>query len=493
LPIIDSERDLLVLRIVYDGLPLSGKTTTVNALANKLTAGSVFSPETADGRTLYFDWVEYVGGLFEGRRICCQVISVPGQDELQHRRRFLLDSADAVVFVADTRPAPLEGGLALLRRLAPTCRAQEPPVGLVFQANRRDAEDALELAALRERLHAIAPMALVETVATAADGVREAFVLAVRLALDRARALAAKGRLAEGRPREVAGGELFERLRTLEETQVAPRAAASSGRDADSESEEFEELARLLPDRAPRRASPSPAGDEIPFVPDPMMPSGRIWPPVDGRAWLHEVAGLGIVPTRTPQGDFWASGNGWRFHSSKSALFQDLHVGRQRLIDWARAHAAHASCVSSRRVLILVDTGSAGYRLWQLVHAESALRERLDAALGQTVEILGHELERVAEHLLEAALAFRRAELRLRSSLWTVSGDLTQRPRFVGLMPVPNDEPPEELEGEALLERELGPQLKVLSRERADYRELQSFLRARADSSLVRRALARLS
>ena len=53
MPIIDSERDLLVLRIVYDGLPLSGKTTTVNALANKLTAGSVFSPETADGRTAW--------------------------------------------------------------------------------------------------------------------------------------------------------------------------------------------------------------------------------------------------------------------------------------------------------------------------------------------------------------------------------------------------------------------------------------------------------
>ncbi len=109
----------------------------------------MFSPETVDGRTLYFDWVEYVGGLFEGRRICCQLVSVPGQDELQHRRRFILESADVVVFVADTRPGPLRDGLELLARLIPSCRAKEPPVGVVFQANRRDAPDAVELGLLR--------------------------------------------------------------------------------------------------------------------------------------------------------------------------------------------------------------------------------------------------------------------------------------------------------------------------------------------------------
>jgi signal recognition particle receptor subunit beta len=480
MPVIDPERDLLVLRIVYDGLPMSGKTTTVKALSQKLTAGSVFSPETVDGRTLYFDWFEYVGGLFEGRRICCQLVSVPGQDELQHRRRFILDSADAIVFVADSRPAELRNGLELLERLVPTCRDQEPPVGVVFQANRRDAPDAVEIGALRERLRAIAPMAVVETVALASEGVREAFVLAVRLALDRTRALAVQGRLAKARPREVAGGELFERLRTLEL--------------AESEPDDFTELERLLPGREASRAAPiSASGEEVPFVPDPMMPSGQIWPPVDGRAWLHEVAGLGVSPTRTPQGDFWASGNGWRFHSAKASLFGDAYEGRRRLIDWARVHAAHADRISSRRALILVDTGSAGHRLWQLVHAESALRERLDAALAASVEVLGHELERVAEHLLEAENAFRRAGLRLRSTLWTVSGDLTQRPRFVGLMPISIDDAPPELEGAALLERELGPQLRELSRERADYPALQSFLRGRADSSLVRRTLGALS
>ncbi len=43
---------------------------------------------------------------------------------------------------------------------------------------------------------------------------------------------------------------------------------------------------------------------ERPFVADPMMPGGMIWPPVDGRALLHEVSGLGIRPTRTPRGDW---------------------------------------------------------------------------------------------------------------------------------------------------------------------------------------------
>ena len=59
-------------------------------------------------RTLWFVWLEYTGGLFEGRQIRCQIITVPGQTVLGHRRRAILETADVVVFVSDSAPAALE-------------------------------------------------------------------------------------------------------------------------------------------------------------------------------------------------------------------------------------------------------------------------------------------------------------------------------------------------------------------------------------------------
>ena len=75
--ILDPRSDAVVIRVVYDGAPMAGKTTSVRALGRGL-GGEVASPAEVSGRTLYFDWLDYTGGLFEGRRIRCQIISVPG-------------------------------------------------------------------------------------------------------------------------------------------------------------------------------------------------------------------------------------------------------------------------------------------------------------------------------------------------------------------------------------------------------------------------------
>src|SRR6202000_2744267 len=100
----DSRNGTVVIRVVYDGAPMAGKTTSVRALGAGLGA-AVTSPAQIGGRTLYFDWLDYTGGLFEGRRIRCQIVSVPGQATLAPRRRRLIESADAVVFVGDSSPA----------------------------------------------------------------------------------------------------------------------------------------------------------------------------------------------------------------------------------------------------------------------------------------------------------------------------------------------------------------------------------------------------
>lgn len=512
MPIIDSKRGVLVVRIVYDGPPLSGKTTSLRALAAGLGV-DVTTPEEKDGRTLFFDWIDYVGGLFEGRQIRCQIVSVPGQDELAARRRELLASADAVVLVADTREPALPEALRVLAQLLPHCRAQEPPVGVVLQANKRDARDSVPRERLHAELGAIAPLAIVDTVATAGDGVREAFVFAVRLALDRVRALT--GRLPEGEPEVSSAEDLLARLKALEPAPLrsssersnkhpserpralgprntlqppalaplgtAPHPRAPSSHPVINTAALDQEIA-LLSSTHSDSAAPCELVDELAFVPDPMMPGGFIWPPVDGRVLLHEVAELGIAPVRTARGDFWASGRGCLFHSAHRAIYPDADRGRQALIEWARLHATHLRSLSAGRTVVLAAAGGGRYRLWQLIRAEQALRERLAASLAHVDPAqLAGDLADAAAHLLEARATLHTGELRLPCTLWTVSGELKSPPRFVGLMPEVGRAAPEEPEGAELIARELTPLFRALVHQRDDVdRVIDALLGARA-------------
>ncbi len=470
MPTIDDREGLLVIRIVYDGPALSGKTTSLRALA---AGGSsrLVSPEERDGRTLFFDWMDYVGGIFEGRKIRCQTISVPGQGQLWLRRRILLETADAVVCVLDTRRAELDFGIEWLRNLVPHCRAESPPVGIVLQANKRDARDAVPRAELYNRVNEVAPVAVVETVATAADGIRQAFVFAVRLALDRVRALSAEGRLTTGAPREDDSHALLQTLLAAE-TDIKVRTTPPK------------RSPRPPPDlRSPLPAAPSEpplavegmgdSHEELVFVPDPHMPGGMIWPPVDGRALLHEVASLDIRPSRTERGDWAATGSGWRFHSGLRGLYSDQDDARHHLIAWAQFHAASAEQISSGRALILADAGRGRFRLWQLLRVEAVLKEHLaQVAVAVDPVAVAHGLVEVGACVLRARAWFDRAKAHLPCTLWTIGVGRAYRPHYVGLMPDATIEKEAEPQGLALLERELAPPMRELRRARVDYADV---------------------
>ncbi|MET0794105.1 MAG: GTPase domain-containing protein [Polyangiaceae bacterium] len=478
--IIDDTKGVLVVRIVYDGPALSGKTTSLRALA-KGVASKVESPAELAGRTLFFDWVDYVGGLFDGRQIRCQIVSVPGQKDLAHRRQLLLGTADAVVLVLDTRKDEWDFSLGWVKDTAPHCRAQDPPVGLVLQANKRDAPDAVPHEDMRIALSRIAPVAIVPSTAINGEGIREAFVLAVRLALDRVRALSSSGRLLTGKPAEDDPEQLLERLRSAERDGAAPVNGTIARAVVTALEPEFD-----LPASESRISTePAPESDgERLFVPDPMMPGGMIWPPVDGRALLHEVASLAIRPKRTGRTDWAGSGSGFRFHSLGHAIFGEVHSARNELLEWARLHSANTSHLSPGRAVILADAGLGRLRLWQIVRSEATLRERLATALQLSDPLqVADELIGVALQLAVARDAFNGTTVTLPCTLWTVGSGGSHRPTFVGLMPARDSRLPEEPTGPALLLRELSPQLRELRRARVDYSEVVSGVASRGDSA----------
>ena len=474
--VIDDKKGVLVVRIVYDGPALSGKTTSLKALARGVSSQLTTPAETA-GRTLYFDWVDYVGGLFDGRQIRCQIISVPGQHELAERRKLLLETADAVVLVLDTRQHEWEFSLDWVKATIPRCRDKDPPVGLVLQANKRDAPDAVPVAEMRTALAGLPPVALVQSSATTGDGIREAFVLGVRMALDRVRALAGAGKLAVGRPDDDGPEELLARMQAAESGAAEPLGSAFAAAVSASLASEQE---------PPHAASPSPDRltpvsvrgasfdvDEAIFVPDPAMPGGMIWPPVDGRALLHEVASLDIRPARIGRTDWCGSGSGFRFHSLGHALFPDAQSARNQLIEWARLHAANTAHLSGGRAVILADAGQGRLRLWQIVRSEATLRERLGSALpGADAAQVARELIGVATQLSAAREHFSTTTVTLPCNLWTVGANGSSRPMFVGLMPAPDSQLHAEPSGQELLARELSPQLRELRRSRVDYADI---------------------
>jgi signal recognition particle receptor subunit beta len=480
MPSIDPTRGVLVIRIVYDGPALSGKTTSLRALAHGV-GSEVACPEERDGRTIFFDWMDYIGGLFEGRQIRCQIVSAPGQVELSKRRDLLLRDADAVVCVLDTRAGEMSYGIEWLAKLVPYCRNQNPPVGIVLQANKRDAPDATPREQLRERLKAVAPIGIVETIATGSEGIREAFVLAVRLALDRVRALSIEGRLPVG-VQAVDGPETL--LRAIRETEtkgkVLPEVSEVIKRP--STIPPFFEIPRANPSSVPPAAES--ASEETTFVPDPMMPGGMIWPPVDGRAHLHEVAKLDIRPFKTPRGDWWASASGWRFHSRPRALFSDHNRARDELIAWARLHSACAQQISAGRVVILADAGFGQLRLWQIVRVDSLLREQLAHILSsEDPQEIARGMLEIAVRLTSAREWFEGASARLPCTLWTVGASTSYRPEFAGLMPDSATNGPVEPHGRELIERELIPHLRDLRRMRVDYLEISRRVMSLAETS----------
>lgn len=181
---LDPDTGRLSLQVVYDGAPLSGKTSSVVALG-RLLGSPVITPEEDRGRTVYFDWMDYAGGLCRGRPIQCRVIAVPGQDELVVRRRMITRAADVVLFVVDTSAASFPGTRERFDALQTLLSLRSREIPVLLQLNKRDADDALPVEAVLDRLDP--NLETIESVAITGDGIREAFVLAVGASVRRLR------------------------------------------------------------------------------------------------------------------------------------------------------------------------------------------------------------------------------------------------------------------------------------------------------------------
>jgi signal recognition particle receptor subunit beta len=409
LAILDTERGVLVVRIVYDGPALAGKTSSVRALAASL-GRPTFSGDEAQGRTLHFDWLDYTGGLFQGYPIRCQILSVPGQPALVSRRRRLLREADAVVFVADSREQALGDGLRSFEELRTFVNEAAPPEpGIVLQANKRDAGAAVPIDVLRARLAVGPTVGVTQSVATDGTGIRETFVLVVRLALDLVRERWRTGTLATGRPESETGEDLMDALRQGEGVvRLTAERSPGTGWTPHVETATRTETAAETAAATTAVAEPEPAEPEGVRTPDAFVPGGLIWPPVEGRLVLHEASAIGLYATRGPNGDWWATAEkAWIAYSFRAAEFAEMEPGRAALVSWARWLSTLGRRLSPRRAIALCESGTGTWRLWQVGRREPSLRDLVRAALAEP------HPDRAADGLLRASELLAEADAEL--------------------------------------------------------------------------------
>lgn len=168
----------VTLKLVYYGPGLSGKTTNLATLSQRIgKRPDMLSLDTADDRTLFFDVLPLAFGA--GRcSVTIQLFTVPGQSMHRTARRMVLAGVDGIAFIADSRCKEVETNAESFTELSEHLTSHGldlNDVPLVIQFNKRDlpeirSDEELDALALRGR-EPVYP-----AVANRGDGVVETLV-----------------------------------------------------------------------------------------------------------------------------------------------------------------------------------------------------------------------------------------------------------------------------------------------------------------------------
>lgn len=190
----------LTIKLVYYGPALSGKTTNLQSLhkaADSSAAGRLMTLETKDDRTLFFDLLPLSFRDQGSLGVRLKVFTVPGQVIHSSTRRLVVQGADGIAFIADSRESETQNNAESFLDLKENLKEHGltlKQMPLIIQFNKRDLpgvrsdEDIAKLAAQGRE-----PVYL--AVATQGTGVVESFIGLLHLtwtALDSAHDLTRK-------------------------------------------------------------------------------------------------------------------------------------------------------------------------------------------------------------------------------------------------------------------------------------------------------------
>jgi mutual gliding-motility protein MglA len=141
------EKKRLIVKLVYYGPALSGKTTNLMRLHDLMhtgNCGELMTFETKGDRTLFFDLLPLIIRSQSGFTVKFKLFTVPGQVAHDATRKAVLSRADGVVFVADSQNSQAISNFESfdnLEKNAGRVGLNFERLPLVVQFNKRDLAD----------------------------------------------------------------------------------------------------------------------------------------------------------------------------------------------------------------------------------------------------------------------------------------------------------------------------------------------------------------
>lgn len=387
--IIERSSGELVVRIAYDGAAMAGKTTNIQRLSEGFNQ-EVYTPGQNGERTVFFDWMKYKGGRFEGRPIRCEMVTVPGQALLRERRELLLREADVVVKVFDASQTTAQEIKASVDQLR-SASGFAVPRAILVQLNKIDLADATAVDSIVNRCSEFAePIECLKAVASEGQGVQETFVFAVRSALKRVTVLRDRGLLPQAQ--DMSGERL---LAWLNKNEALMRGADGGIDDASEERLQTGKHGPSMPSKLRselQRSANTSSDTRLPALPSAAVPLGRIWPPGVGREMMEQIDLAGCELEAVEDGSWYCSdGKNWYMYSAASAVFSSEEDGMNALLVWARYCASLGEHLSQPRCIVLAPEACEAkedqrnsWRIWQIVQAKPSIRDEIASQMDQS-------------------------------------------------------------------------------------------------------------
>ena len=182
-------RQEVILKVVYYGPGLAGKTSNLQFLQRRAPAGSasqLVSVDTHSERTLQFDFLAAELGKVQGFDIRLDFATVPGQSYYAATRREVLTGVDGVVFVADSRREALDENIDAMNEMLSNLRHHGLPDDLpvVMQYNKQDLPTAVPPDQLQPLLN-VRGWPSFAAVAATGEGVAETCEALARMLMER--------------------------------------------------------------------------------------------------------------------------------------------------------------------------------------------------------------------------------------------------------------------------------------------------------------------
>ena len=170
----------IIVKIVYFGCAMSGKTTSLRYLFKKFgRADALQSIETRAGRTLFFDW----GSIFiqKGQwKFQIDLWTATGQNFYAETRPTVLQGTDGIIFVADSEPNLMKDNIASWNELNLMLGNKKKDIPVIVSLNKRDSPNAISVNEFKNYLGLNNSTVLFETIATEGLNILETFKVVIQ-------------------------------------------------------------------------------------------------------------------------------------------------------------------------------------------------------------------------------------------------------------------------------------------------------------------------